>query len=747
MGAVKTIARRTFLIGSAAVAGGAAFGAYKISQPFDNPLEANLENGEFALGDYILIDESGVTIITPKGEMGQGVQTTWAAMVAEELDISWEDVKIDHGPASKAYYNEAVLEEGLPISSLENSGAAKFMRKNIVPIVAKAMTMVTTGGSSSTADGYVKMRAAGATAREALKLAAAKQLGVKASTLKTHGGHVIASDGTKLSYGSLAENSAKVKLPKNIKLKPRSEWRLLGTSLPRLDMKEKVTGTAMFAPDIRLPGMKFATVKTNPHLGGKMNGYDAFKAEKVKGVEKIVPMDNGVIVIANNTWTAFKAADLISFDWAKSDYPDQMEEHYAVVNAAFDKDFDSRQLDNGNVEQAFSDADEIIEGEYRVPYLAHACMEPVNATALLKDGRLDLWAGNQAATDQQTIAMSLTGLTAENVHIHTQYMGGGFGRKSEVDFSEYAVRAAKALEGTPVHVMWSREEDMTHDFYRPIAMGRFKASAKGGKPYAFDMKVACPSIMDSGAKRGGPSIPGSDMTNAMTIWDQPYGIPNYRTSAYRTDPLLPIGAWRSVGGTQNAFFQESMIDELAHHAGLDPLEMRLDLMNNDVCKKVLESVAEMSGWGRKLPEDHAMGCAFALAFGVPTAEVVEIKQTADGIKIINAWATVDVGIPLDPRNIEAQVFGGLNYGLAAAMMGEISVEDGKIVQTNFHDYDSLRMYQAPNVEVKILDNGEHIRGIGEPGTPPAAPALGNAIFALTGQRLRELPFNKFVAFA
>jgi len=747
MGKVRTIARRSFLVGAAAIAGGAAFGVKAINTPFDNPLEANLEPGEFAMGNYILINADGVTIITPKGEMGQGVQTTWAAMAAEELDIDWQDVKIDHGPASLAYYNAAVMEEALPFSTLDQSAGARFARKNIAPIAAKVMAMVTTGGSSSTADGYVKMRVAGAAAREAIKAAAAHRLNVDIADLKTQSGHVIAPDGQKIAYGELAQAAARTKLSKNIELRPRSEWTLLGTTVPRLDMVSKVTGTAQFAPDIRLPGMKFGTVKVNPHLGGKVKSFDASEAKSVKGFEKIIALDNGVIVIADNSWSAFQAANLIEFDWEDASYPDQMEEHYDVVRAAFDKKFDSRQRDIGDVESALQNGDKTVEGEYRVPYLAHACMEPVNATALLKDGRLDIWVGNQAATEQQAIGAAITGLSKDNIFVHTQFMGGGFGRKAENDFSEYAVRAAAAMEGTPVQIMWSREEDMTHDFYRPIAVGRFKASVKDGKPLAFDMHVACPSILDSGAVRGGPTIPGPDPTNAMTIWDQPYGIENYRTTAYRADRLLPIGSWRSVGGTQNAFFHESMMDEMAHLAGLDPMEMRLELMNNDVCKTVLETAAKMSGWGRTLPAGHALGCAFSLSFGVPTAEVLEIKQTDTGIKITKAWAVVDVGIPLDPGNIEAQVFGGLNYGLAAAMMGEISVENGVIAQSNFHDYDSLRMYQAPNVEVKILDNGEHIHGIGEPGTPPAAPALGNAIFALTGQRIRELPMGKFITFA
>ncbi len=746
MGKVVKYTRRAFLIGASAVAGGVAFGYYKFKTPYPNPLEADLNDGEAALTPYVLIKSDGVTIITPRGEMGQGVQTTLAALVAEELDISWDSIKIAHGPAAKAYYNAAVMEEGLPISSLDESGSAKFMRKKIVPVVAKAMAMQITGGSSASADAYVKMRVAGATAREGLKSAAAKRIGVKAQELKTQDGHVIAPNGTKIAYTDLAMDAAKVKLPKSVTLRPASEWKYVGKSMPRLDMVDKVSGTATFAPDLRFEGMKFGTVKMNPHLGGTMTSYNADKALKMKGVEKIVPLSNGVIIIADNTWTAFQAADLIECEWTKAPYPDTMEEHYAACADAFDTKPDSRLLDDGDVNAAFDGAD-IVSGEYRVPYLAHACMEPVNATALYQDGRLDIWAGNQAPLDIQKFAAKASNLKPEDVHIHTQYMGGGFGRKGETDFTDYAVHAAIAMEGTPVQIMWPREEDMTHDFYRPIAMGRFRASVKDGKPDAFELKVSCPSILSSVASRGGPNIPGSDITNAMTIWDQPYDIPNYQSSAYRARPLLPVGSWRSVGGTQNAFFQESAMDEMAHLGGLDPMEMRLQMMNNDVCRKVLEKVADMSSWGGTLPDGHARGVSFVHAFAVPTAEVIEIKQTQRGIKVVKAWVVVDVGVALDPRNIEAQVFGGLNFGLAAAINGEITVEDGKISQTNFHDYAALRMYQAPKVDVAIFENGAHVRGIGEPGTPPAAPALANAVFSLTGQRIRELPLGRHIMFA
>ena len=746
MGKIGKIARRTFLIGSVAVAGGVAFGYYKYKKPYPNPLKRGLQDGEAALTPYVLVKEDGVTIITPRGEMGQGVQSTLAALVAEELDIDWADVKIDHGPASKAYYNEAVLEEGLPISPLDESKRARRYR-SVVPIVAKFMALQGTGGSSAMADGYEKMRVAGATAREALKRAAAKKWGVEAEDCRTQSGVVIGPDGRRAAYGELAAEAANVKLPKTVELKPKSEWKILGRSVPRLDQAGKVTGTAKFAADIRLPGMKFATIKTNPFLGGEMISYDASAAEGVKGFDRIIEIDGGVAVIADNSWSAMQAADLIEFKWGSAPYPAELSGHFDAVAKAFDnKKFDSRFRDDGDVEDALKSG-EVLSGEYRAPYVAHATMEPLNAAAQLKDGRFDIWVGHQTPTDVLAVAKDITGLPEKDIYIHTQIMGGGFGRKSEPDFPAFAAQIAVAMEGTPVLMTWSREEDMTHDVYRPLAMGRFRASIEDGKAAALDFSVSSPSVLASGAARGGPNIPGSDLTIAQTIWDQPYDIPNYRATAYRAPELLPIGAWRSVGASQNAFFQESIIDELAHAAGRDPMDFRLDMINHDRCKSVLATVKDMSGWTRQLPEGHARGVAFCMSFGVPTAEVVEIAQTDQGIKIVRVFAAADVGTALDPRNVEAQIMSGVIFGLSAAMMSEITVEGGQVAQTNFHDFELMRMYQAPDIQIKVLELGDRVRGIGEPGTPPAAPALANAIFALTGQRLREMPFNKFVDFA
>lgn len=741
------ITRRSLLVSSVAVTGGVAFGYYKYKKPYENPLKADALEDEVVITPYIRIDQSGVTVITPRAEMGQGVHSTLAAMVAEELDISWQDIRVEHGPASRAYYNGAILEDGVPFAATDASFMANAVR-DFTHIPTKLLGMQITGGSTSTPDGFEKMRIAGAAAREVLIAAAAAKLDVSPSSLSTENGFVVSGD-KRLPYVDLAVDAQKFDPPTSPLLKDKNSWKLLGKSLPRVDMIEKCTGTALFSLDVRLPHMRYATVKMNPHLGGEMIAFDASKAEKMPGVEKIVSLDSkGIAVVASNTWYALNAAKAITFDWDKADFPIDTHGMFAVASSSFhNKSPDSEFREEGDVESVFAEfPDQIFEAEYRVPYLAHATMEPMNAVAFLSGGVLNVWAGSQNPTQILKEGESITGLPRENIRVHTTYMGGGFGRRTEMDFIKYAITIAKLMEGIPIKTTWSREEDMTHDVYRPLAIARFSAVVGGGKPRAVDLKIAAQSIRVSQMGRLGLTFPGADSSIVQAAWDQPYDIENFNVTGYRVPELLPVGSWRSVGASQNGFFHESMIDELAHRAGVDPMTFRLQLVTHGPSRKVLDAAAQLSEWGRELPPNHGLGVAFTLSFGVPTAEVIEIANTEDGIKIVKVYAVVDVGTALDPRNIEAQVISGINFGLSAAMMGEITVKDGKVEQTNFHDYDAIRMYQAPDIKVKILENGEKIRGIGEPGTPPAAPALGNAIFAATGQRIRELPFNKHIAF-
>jgi isoquinoline 1-oxidoreductase beta subunit len=725
--------RRAFLIGSVAVAGGVAVG-FRLDRANQTSALLELESGQSALTPYVIIDQDGITIITPRAEMGQGIHTTLAALVAEELDVVFEDVRVEHGPASDHYANR-IMYDAQPL----------WRRLRYRPEQA-------TGAQTSIRDGFVKMRKAGAAARLMLVQAAADRLGVAPATLETRNGEVIGAGGQRLAYADLAVAAAALDPPEDPRLKPRKDWRILGTSLPRVDMVGKCTGTARYAIDVTLPELLYATIRRTPRLGGEMVSFDASKAAGMTGVEGIVPMDNGVIVVATNTWYAMRAAAQIEFQWGPAPYPENSEDHRQRIEQAFDEPFYYRPRDRGNVETAMQ-VPGVLGGTYRVPYLAHATMEPLNATAWLRGDRLDIWVGNQFPTLAVLVGANLTGLPREAVRVHTPYMGGGFGRRFEMDDVEAAVRAALAHPGRPVRVTYTREEDLTHDTYRPMASARFRAAVAEGKPVALDLDLCAPSLFSSGSLRrqrvtgeGRAVTPAKDVSITMGAKEQPYLIDHYRVTAYRPEDLLPVGWWRSVGESQNCFFHESIIDELAHAAGQDPLLMRLSLLENGPARRVLEGVAEMSGWGQALPAGHARGVAFALASGQATAQVIEIRYADGRVSLEKAWAAVDVGIALDRRNIEAQVQGALIFGLSSAIFGEITVSDGAVDQNNFDGYPLLRIHQAPSIEVRIHESGERIFGVGEAGTPTAAPALGNAIFAATGQRIRELPFRNSVNF-
>lgn len=745
MSRLATLARRSFLVGSVAVLGGAAFGVWRYRQPHPNPLLDTLPDGSSAITPYVRIDAQGVTVITPRAEMGQGIHTTLAALVAEELDVDWDQLRVEHGPPGAAYYNRAMLEEGVPFGALDHSAAAEAMR-GTMGVLAKFVGLQGTGGSSSVPDAFDKMRVAGAAARFALVAAAAQRLGVPAATLKTASGAVVAPDGRRLTYPELAADAAKVALPDDPPLKPRALWRYLGKSMPRVDMVGKCTGTATFGLDVRLPGMVFATVRMNPALDAPLTSFDATAAKAMRGVLQVVALPGGVGVVADNTWRAFQAAQAVRCEWGAPVYPPTTAALMDAVAASFDPGHEDKQWrDDGDVDQAMA-AGQALEAEYRVPYLAHATMEPMNAVAWLHDGQLDLWTGTQVPTIARDQAAKLAGLDTRRVHVHTTLMGGGFGRRAESDYVLQAVRLAMALPGKPVKLTWRREEDMGHDFYRPPAIARFRGTTGPGTVLALDLRVASPSVLASQGGRIGLAPPGPDKLIADGLHDQPYALPHWRATTFRTPASVPVSSWRSVGNSFNGFFLESFLDELAHQAGADPMALRRTLLTHAPSRAVLDAVAQLSGWGTPLEKGRGRGLAFHLSFGVPVAEVVEVTATPQGIRLDQLSIAADVGTALDPRNVEAQLQSGALFGLSAAMFGEITFAGGAVEQGNFHQYETLRMAQVPRIRVQVLDGGGPIRGVGEPGTPPAAPALANAIFQATGQRIRELPLRKHIAF-
>jgi isoquinoline 1-oxidoreductase beta subunit len=739
------IVRRTFLIGAAAVAGGVALGIYEYKSVPTNPLLKGLRKGQTALTPYVRVDQSGVTIITPRADVGQGAYSVQAALVAEEMDLAWQDIRVDPGPPSGTYYNGKVLAEGLPFAATDDGLLAREARI-LGDVIAKSLHLQITGGSSTVPDAYERLRVAGAVAREVLLLAAAKQTGIAKADLKTSNGAVVTPDGKSLSYVSLAATAADIDLPQTVTLKPESEWRYLGKPMRRLDMVAKCTGTAVFGLDLKMTGMVYATVRTNPRLGGGMKNHDASAALASKGVLKVVPMVGGVGVIADNTWRAFKAANLIKFDWGPAPYPPTTASMFETVAASFvSSRRDSRFKNEGNIEAALTGYG-VIEAEYKVPYLAHAPLEPMNTVVQLKDGRLDIWTGTQIPTFMVATAASISGLRAEDIHVHAQLSGGSFGARLEDDYVRQAIELAKAFRGPPIKMTWTREEDMTHDYPRPLAMARMRGAVKDGRVDAYDLSIASQSVTASQLGRQNLWIPGPDVAIVAGAWDQPFKIPHYRVTGYRVPEMVPVSSWRSVGASGNGFLHEGFLDELIHAAGADPLKERLRLCWHEPSRKVLEAVGEMSNWGSDPGKNRGRGLAFTLSFGVPVAEVVEVTNTPRGIRIDKVFVAVEVGKVLDPVNFDNQVRGGVIWGLGHAMNAELTYADGIAQQTNYHAFEAMRLYQVPPIDIRALTNASEIRGIGEPTVPPAAPALASAIFAATGARIRELPLNKHIDF-
>ena len=475
------------------------------------------------------------------------------------------------------------------------------------------------------------------------------------------------------------------------------------------------------------------------------------------GVVKIVPIEtsygSGFGVIAQNTWAAFKAAEAIDVEWGKPSNPADSDAIMKTIMDAAANGSASAMRDDGDVDAAFADApaDRVIEAEYSVPYLSHAPMEPMNATARLKDGVLDVWSPNQMPVLVRWFCGDIAGVPLDKVHVHTTSMGGAFGRRGEMDFSLYATLLAMHADGRPVKVTWTREEDMRVGVYRPAAGGRFRARiGDDGSPVAVDMRVSAQNMMDSIMSRWFPSLPGGATDPAITdgSHNQPYTIPNYRVASIAAPLTIPVSFWRSVGNSVNGYFHEAFMDEIAHAGGVDPVELRRRLMaNHPAALAVVNKVAEMSNWGETLPAGTAKGFAFTLSFGSWCGQVIQVAGTPAGIKLEKMWIAVDVGTAIDPGIIDAQLVSGAIYGLSAAMGQQVTFKDGMVEQSNFHDFDAMRMFQCPDFEVAILENFHRMGGVGEVGTPPAAPALANAIFALTGKRIRSLPLDREVRFA
>jgi isoquinoline 1-oxidoreductase beta subunit len=701
-------ARRTFLKTSAGAALVVGFALPVMS----GRARAAGTAGAFAPNAWVRITpDDRITVVCGSAEMGQGVLTAIPMLLAEELDADWDRVRVEQAPVDKAYAN--------PMFGMQ-----------------------ATGGSTTVRAHWEPLRKAGAAAREMLVAAAAAQWNVDPSSLRTERSRVIAADGRTLGYGALVEAASKQPVPANPKLKDPAAFRILGQPLKRLDTPAKVNGTARYGIDAQLPGMLVAVMARAPMPGAKPARVDDAKAKAVKGVRQVVTIPNGVGVLADGYWAAKKGRDALEIAWDLGPHADLSTAKVSEMLHDGAAKADALAKDTGNLRDAAANSAVTVEAVYEAPYLAHACMEPMNCTAWVKGDEVEIWAGTQSQGPAQGILAQVAQATPAKVKIHTLLLGGGFGRRFAPDFTIDATLLSKA-SGKPVKLIYSREDDMAAGYYRPASVARFSGALDAqGKPTLLGVGVGSPSIM---AASGFMTIPenGVDSFAMEGIADHPYDIANQRLAYGRREPGPQVWFWRSVGHSQNIFFMEGFIDELAAAAKADPFEFRRGLLGQQPrYKGVLELAAEKAGWGKPLPAGMARGIAVAQSFGSYVAEVAEVSVGDDGTpKVHRVVAAVDCGRTVNPEIIRRQIEGAIVYGLSAALYGKLTIKDGKVEQSNFHDYPVLRLNEMPKVEVHILPSTENPGGIGEPGTPPIAPAVVNAIFAATGKRLRALPID------
>jgi isoquinoline 1-oxidoreductase beta subunit len=724
------LTRRAFIVGGTLAGGGLLLG-YALS-PLSNLKRARSLG---AAGDEVLLTtwvkiapDDTVTVIVPHSEMGQGVHTSLPMMLAEELDADWSHVRMEQAPADPAFANGA-LARGYLLGDYEIpaslSGATDFALRK----VAEFKNLQITGGSLSVrATGVAGMRRTGAAARWMLVQAAAAAWSVPAAEITTEKGRLShAKSERSASYGELASAAAAFDPPGELPLKPRERYTIVGRSLPRFDLPAKVDGSARYGVDTRLPNMVFGAVRASPVFGGRVVRFDAAPLAGRRGGVRALEIPGAVAVVADNYWRAKQALDALTVEFdAGAGASHSSDSIFSGMQAALKAGGLHKDWSYGDADGALRGAARAVEATYRVPHLAHACMEPVNCTAWFHDGRLEVWGGFQDGLGARAAAAKFSGLALERVTLHHTAMGGGFGRRGPtVNYLERAIQVAKQLD-VPVNLIWSREEDLTQDNYRNASVARMRAGLDAsGRPVAW--------LHEFTEKH--------DPADATRI---PYGIANRAARfATGTDPI-PFGPWRSVDNSVHGFFIESFVDELAAAAGRDPFEYRRELLAGAPRHQaVLEAVAKLAGWGTPAPKGRARGISLKESFDTIVAQVAEVSVGEDGrARVHRVWCAADPGEVVHPNGIEAQLEGGIIYGLTAALYGGISIKDGRVVEQNFPDYPMVKMADAPAIEIALVPSGAHAGGAGEPGTPPTAAAVANAAFALTGHRVRELPLRK-----
>jgi isoquinoline 1-oxidoreductase subunit beta len=706
------LSRRHFLVASAAAGGGLML---SLSLPFG---ESEAAGETFTPNAFIRIDSDGQVVLTmPYVEMGQGTYTSIPMLIADELEVNLKQVKLEHAPANEKLYANPLL------------------------------GVQATGNSNAMRGAWKPLREAGAAARAMLVAAAAKRWSVDANSCHAQDGEVVhAPSGKRLKYGELAADAAKLPVPTNVAVKAAGDFKLIGTPAKRLDISGKVNGSAMFGIDARPPGVKFATLAQSPTFGGRVKNVDDTAAKAVKGVRQIVRLDDAVAVVADHMGAAKKGLEALKIEWDDG-------EHGGLDTGEVARQLEEATLKPGVVAQTIGDADKAVAGAatkveatYHMPFLAHATMEPMNCTAHFRKDECELWLGTQAIARVQAFAAKAAGLPVEKVIVHNHLLGGGFGRRLEADIAVRAVEIAKQVDG-PVKVVWTREEDIQHDLYRPYWFDRISAGLdQAGKLVAWHRRFAGSSVIARWLPPGFKD--GLDPDSTEGAIDLVYDIPNFHVEYTRVEPPgIPTGFWRSVGPSHNVFVVESFIDELAAAAKEDPVAFRRAMLDkNPRAKAVLDLVAEKSGWGTPLPKGRGRGVSLQFAFGSWQAQVAEVEVSPkDGsVRVHRVTCAMDCGTVVNPNTVQAQLQSGIMFGTTAALYGEITLKNGRVEQTNFDTYQILRINEAPTVDVHLIVSSEPPGGMGETGTSAVVPAIANAVFAATGKRLRKMPVDSNV---
>jgi isoquinoline 1-oxidoreductase beta subunit len=711
------LSRRTFLKTSAMVGGGLVVGFFVPAAARRMALAQGAPAAPAALPEanaFLRIggDES-VTVVLAHSEMGQGIWTTLPMLLNEELDADWSRIRVEHAPAAPVYRHTA-----FPIQM--------------------------TGGSTTTWSELDRYRQVGAVARTLLVAAAAARWGVPPAGCRTEKGYVLCGD-RRASYGSLAEAAAKLPPPASVALKDPKDWKVIGQPTRRLDTPEKTTGRAQFGIDVRLPGLLTALVAHPPTFGGRVRSLDATAAKAVPGVRAVFEIPSGVAVAGDHFWAAKRGRDALEIEWSPGPHADTDTAKLKRSYGERARTAGTQAAAGGDAERALAAASAPLVAEYAVPYLAHAPMEPLNCTVRRDAQGCEIWTGTQFQTVDQQRAAEILGLKPEQVAIHTTFLGGGFGRRANVasDFVIEAAHVAKGLD-RPVKLVWTREDDIRGGYYRPMAVHRLEGALdERGAPVAWRHRIVTQSIL-AGTPFAAMIKDGVDPTCVEGAADSPYAtaIPNHRVDLHAVDAGVPVLWWRSVGHSHTAFAVESFVDELAHAAKRDPLEFRRALLaRSPRMRAVLELAAAKAGWGSPLPAGRARGLAVHESFGSIVAYVAEVAVDGGRIRVDRVVGAIDCGVCVNPLGVRAQIESGIAFGLAAALHSELTIRDGRVVESNFHDYRVLRLHEMPRVEVHIVESREKPGGAGEPGTPPIAPTVANAVFALTGRRLRELPLR------